>query len=584
MTLTACEGVIAFPVGEKSNVERRIDLSSQVDNWHTLKWTAPEGEWKVCYFAQREMYEGTFATTVPHGITHKYIDVLNPDAVKSFIRVTHRSYLRNTPKELWKHIKASFTDEPLLVAPYVGTLPAERGGNQFVLDEPFFTDRPVSVIWTSDFVDKFKIMKGYDIRPHLLSLFTGETTQDRYVRQDYWEVTSQLYTMSYHQQIADWCEKNGIAYTGHLLAEEGLHGSIMFEGNVMSAIRPMQIPGVDMLNSHPEKMIEEHLMAPKVVSSVAHLTGRKMVQCESSGYKNRRTGPEITVDHMRGQANILYTMGVNHLTLFHGWSEIGEDKFREYTDYVGRLGLMFQEADHICDVAMLYPVRTGWSWYTPHSKKDVPEFDNSELNREMSRIAYRFMEAGKRLVKRQVDFDLVDERAIQESEMKSGIMRISDESFKVVVLAGIEAMELETLKALKSFKNKGGVIIPVWEIPSLADSEENQEEFETISSRLFNKDNLLTNIDQLPKAIQSKIGFDLFLKKKNDLISYTHYKKNGEDLYFISNNRNDAVIVEPKLKAKGPWQIYRPLDGSINKIGKRLKIELAPYEGIFLKN
>jgi len=228
---------VAVSATRKDN-GKTIDISDYVNEWGTLNWQVPEGDWEICYFARRQ----------PYGMTHKYIDVLDPDAVKAFLRVTHQAYLRNTPPDLWKYIQAAFMDEPLFITPYLSQ-PEKRSESQVVLDQPFFNDRPASVIWTRTFTDEFRKLKGYSIEPHLRSVFTGESQEDYYVRQDYWDVATHLYTQAFHQQIADWCEANGIASSGHVLAEEGLHGNIMFEGSLFEVIRPMQIPGIDPRNA-----------------------------------------------------------------------------------------------------------------------------------------------------------------------------------------------------------------------------------------------------------------------------------------------------------------------------------------------
>jgi hypothetical protein len=577
-----CVGVVAYAAETAQAGDTMVDLRDQVDDWGTLRWTPPKGEWTVCYFAQRNIFEGTFATTVPHGTTRMYIDVLNPDAVKAFIRVTHQAYLRHTPPEVWKHIQAVFTDEPLLNAPYVGTLPSEREGEQFVLDEPYFLDRPPSVTWTLSFVEKFEALKSYDIRPHLRSLFTGASPHDRYVRQDYWDVATRLYTQAYHQQIADWCAANGIASSGHVLAEEGLYGNIMFQGSLMAVIRPMQLPGIDLLSADPDEVLTKHLMAPKAVSSVAHLTGCEMVQCETSGHNQRQQGSSVGLPEWLGQANILYAMGVNHLTLYHNWTRVGEDGYRAYNDYVGRLGVMLRGGSHVCDVAMLYPVRTGWSWWTPWGGERASTLPRESLNKGMDRIAHRYHEAGLALAQSQIDFDLVDEQAVQEATMSNAAMRVADEGYRVIVLPGVEALELKTAQALERFAAAGGIVLRVWETPELADSEQNQAEFGATMKRLFGTAGAPLNVKQLTGEIKSRIGADFELAEPDEQVCYLHRCKEGRDVYFIVNNHAEAITLVPRLRAQGPWKVYRPLTGGIEDAPADLRLPLEGYEGVFL--
>jgi glycosyl hydrolase family 106( putative alpha-L-rhamnosidase) len=580
----ACEGAVACPARAEISKDDLIDLREHVDDWGTLRWTPPQGEWTILYFACRAMFEGTFATTVPHGISRMYIDVLNPDAVKAFIRVTHQAYLRNTPPDVWKHIDAVFTDEPLLVAPYVGTLPSEREGEQLVLDQPFFKDRPPSVIWTPAFAQRFWEIKGYDLRPHLRSLFTGESPRDRYVREDYWDVATRLYARAYHQQIADWCEENGIASSGHVLAEEGLHGNIMFEGSLMAAVRPMHWPGIDMLSADPNEVLTRHLLAPKAVSSVAHLTGREIVQCETSAHNQRTSGIGTSLSEWRGQANVLYAMGVNLLTLYHSWRRVGEEGYRAYNDYVGRLGLMLRGGRHVCDVAVLYPVRSGWSWWVPWGKSTGPEPVRETLDKRLAQVARRYHDACLTLAQNQIDFDLVDEQAIHEAAMDGGAMRIAEESYRVIILPGVEAMELETARALEAFSAGGGIVLRVWETPELADAEGHQAEFDAIMRKLFGSAKPALELEQLSAEVHSRIQPDLDLAQPDENVCYVHRHKDGRDVYFVANNHPEPIAIELRLRAQGPWELHRPLTGASEAAPADLRLSLEPYEGVFLTN
>lgn len=430
----------AWRKGEVMTASNAVDLKENVDEWSALRWTPPEGEWVVVYFARRTAFEGSFATTIPgHTDTRMYIDVLNPEAVRSFIRVTHRQYRRQTPEDLWSRVQAIFTDEPLLLAPYVGTMPADRPGEQFILDQPLFLDRPIMAPWTARLPEVFQKWKGYDLRPFLYAIFTGESDEACQIRQDYWEVVSRLYAESFHQQIADWCAANGIASSGHVLAEEGLYGNIMFQGSLFAAIRPMQLPGIDILSANPREVADKHAIVAKMVSSIAHWSDRELVQCETSSHNQRTSGIKLGPAEWRAQGNMLYAMGVNVLTLYHHWSQVGEEEYRKYNDYMARLASMLTGGSHVCHVAVLYPIRSGWGVWVPHASKTVAPPTGpalpAPLAGRLGAIDNSYQDASRGLVREQIDFDFVDERAIQEARMEDGAMRLADEAYRVLVLA-----------------------------------------------------------------------------------------------------------------------------------------------------
>ena len=57
--------------------------------------------------------------------------------------------------------------------------------------------------------------------------------------------------------IGSFCEKRAVAFSGHLLLEDKIHDHIPFEGNFFNYLSRMHIPGMDMLDSVPEKIWEK---------------------------------------------------------------------------------------------------------------------------------------------------------------------------------------------------------------------------------------------------------------------------------------------------------------------------------------
>ncbi|MFO7958749.1 MAG: glycosyl hydrolase [Candidatus Brocadiia bacterium] len=580
------EWACAFPRGSQPTAGSVRDISDQVDEWGTLRWSAPEGDWAVLYMARRVMYEGTFSTAVPsrHTPTRPYIDTLNEDAVRAFLRVTHEQYARRTPPELWEHVRAVFTDEPLIAYHYTGGDPREWDDREPVMDEPLFTDRPPAVPWTDDLPEEFRSKAGYDLRPHLYALFTSSEPGAAYVRQDFWDLVTERYSRAYFGQIADWCAQHGTALSGHVLAEESMWGNLMFEGSLMRVLRPMQIPGIDILTADPEAISEGTFMAAKAASSAAHLTGRKTVHCECCAFRPLPSGDKLGLEEFIAQANMLQVMGVNLFTLYQNQRQIGEERFRQYTDYAARLSLLLRGGRHVCDIAVLYPDRSGWAWWTPSGRRTGPEPGADGTQRAFGQVAATYGKVCRKLAQHQLDFDIVDERAIREAEMREGAMRISDEAYGLIVLPRPAALELATAEALRSFCAAGGRLISVGQKPRLADSKANQDAFDRVMDELFGEDGsgVVISAAELPGHIQDVHEVDLELSEPNRRIFYTHRRRDGRDLYFIVNNASEPVTLRPRLRVPGPYRLYRPLSGEIQEAGKEPELPLEPYEGAFL--
>ncbi|MGD2174192.1 MAG: glycosyl hydrolase [Candidatus Brocadiaceae bacterium] len=584
LSCEAFEWACAYPTDAAPTGESVVDLSDRVDEWGTLRWEAPEGDWTVLYLALRVMYEGTFSTAVParHTPTRRYINTLDEDAVRSFLRVTHEQYARRLPPDLWERVRAIFTDEPLILYHCTGRDPEEREPEGPVMDEPLFTDRPPAVPWVYDLPEEFRRRKGYDLRPQLYALFTSDAREACYVRQDFWDVVTGMYARAYFGQIAEWCEEHGTALSGHVLAEENLWGNLMFEGSLLAAVRPMQIPGIDILTADPEAISDHVFVAAKAVSSVAHLTGRKTVHCECCAFRRLPSGEQLGLDEFIAQANMLQVMGVNLFTLYQNQRQIGEEAFRHYTDYAGRLSLLLRGGRHVCDAAVLYPVRSAWAYWTPWGGQPGPE--RERIERRFSRLADGYVEVCRELAQHQIDFDIVDERAIHEADLGEGAMRIADEAYRVVVLPRPYALERETAEALREFCAAGGTLISVQQRPELADSAANQPEFDRLMDELFGEDGpaVVLPAPEVEGYIRERLGTDLQLAEPNRRVFYTHRRRDGRDLYFIVNNAPEPVTLRPRLRVPGPYALYRPLTGDVEDVGTDPELALQGYEGAFL--
>ncbi|MBN1875311.1 MAG: hypothetical protein JXA33_13870 [Anaerolineae bacterium] len=572
------------------------DLSSHIDEWHVLRWTAPEGHWRVLYFAERVMYEGTHSQGNVCEFKH-YINLLDPAATRAFLRVTHEAYARELSPDLWATVEAIFTDEPSLMTYYVPALPERYWDKVPVVDAPLFTDRPPAVPWTHDFLAQFQMAKGYDLRPYLYLLFfddqqsASSAKSAGYIRQDYYDVLTTRYAGAFYGQVLDWCQSHGIASSGHILLEENLCDHVAFHGSLFAALRKMDLPGIDMLNCDPVAMLHggsfmgASFMAVKQVTSVAHLTGAKRIHSESSDWEQRNYGNFASLAERRGQANLQYVLGVNQITSYFGWTELGDEAQRQYHDYVGRLGVLLTGGRHVCDVAVLYPIRTLWAHYLP-PLEPIPNWAERQHRSEwILRVSTGYNEMVKRLLCAQVDVDIIDEEAIVTGGRGNGVLCVADEVYRVIVLPPLDALALATAQALAAFCEAGGILLSVGPLPTLAECAENTPAMCEIMDTLFGNAGpaRIVALEDLPDAIYpAAIPPDLTLAQPNPDVLYTHRILGDRHVYFIINNTSGSLTLYPSLREAGPYILYRPLTGEVVSVGKRLQLELEGFEGVFV--
>jgi hypothetical protein len=89
-------------------------------------------------------------------------------------------------------------------------------------------------------------------------------------------------------------------------------------------------------------------------------------------------------------------------------------------------------------------------------------------------------------------------------------------------------------------------------------------------------------VEALPDELRRRLPLDLVLDRPNPDVLYTHRQLEGRHLYLIINNAPVGATITPALRQPGPYTLYRPLTGAIDRAGDRLQMDLEPYEGLFV--
>lgn len=588
LPVSCCSFVWAGAVKDpgKADAKSVFPLGRFVEKQGRLTWRAPAGRWTVLYLAKRVMYEGTHSSANVCEFKH-YVNLLDPRATEEFIRVTHEQYYRETPPIIWRRVRAVFTDEPSFMAAYIRALPERYNNKVPVVDRPLFDDRPPAVPWINGLLNQFRRARGYDLRPKLFELFVSESDEARYTRQEFHEFITGLYAEAFYGQILRWCRAHGIASSGHVMEEEYLAAHVEYHGSLFAAVRNMDLPGIDMLDSNPRNILAGHgFMTAKQVSSVAHIIGAKEVHSESSDWCQRNEGHGATLTERIGQGNLLYVLGINQITSYWGWKEIGDAGCRTYNDYMGRLALFLRGGRHMCDVAMLYPIRSAWLNYV--SGSPLPEFriDAGRLRKRLDEISCAYADVARSLLQQQIDLDILDEQALTDARVQNGTLRVLDEAYRIVVLPPLDAMSLPVARKLIAFARAGGAVVSVGSLPKWSNSPANTKSLRGLLSTIFGKNGAgrVVPAKKLAAYLRGHGADDLVLGKPNPDILYTHRRLNGRNIYFIINNAPKKTTISPRFRVPGLFTLYRPLTGRVENVGIGSALELPGYEGVLLQS
>ena len=110
------------------------------------------------------------------------------------------------------------------------------------VDEPHF--KPDSLPWSSVLQERFVEKWGYRIEDKVFLLFVdGDGCET--VRHHYWRTVLELMKQAYFTEVRDWCHKNNLMFSGHLMAEDTLETQIGETCCTMPFYKYFDIPGID---------------------------------------------------------------------------------------------------------------------------------------------------------------------------------------------------------------------------------------------------------------------------------------------------------------------------------------------------
>ena len=370
-------------------------------------------------FTVRDCYEFTHSCN-SYSTARRYPNPLNPAAVERFIEVTHARYKKELGDELYNKIESFFTDEPSMMAANLGQIP-EDVRKRIKIDDPIDPDKKnlPMLPWCDDLEAQYKARYGEELRPHFLSLFTGQTDADKKIRANYWKLIEDLYAERFYGAIQKFCRDNGgPVSSGHTLHEEILNGHVPLDGNKMRTVKAFDIPGLDLLNSDAFACQHGAWLAAAFPCSAARLNGQRRTMSEVSDFGQIMGGEKksVPLDWMEATAAWQAAWGVTDFMLYygiHGTSNApyrNEESHKKYSEFVGRLNAVLLDAEPVRPLLLYYPIETMQREFCP-TKERVNDFPQSET---MNAATSSFVGIGRALMRAQIPFTVIDGDSILE--------------------------------------------------------------------------------------------------------------------------------------------------------------------------
>ncbi len=362
-----------------------------------------------------------------------YVDLLDPKVTAAFIESTHEVYYARYKKYFGGVIKGLFTDEPQV-----------------------FVFHPYSERIVGAFKEKYNI----DFRAEMHKLFI-DTPEREYLFYLYYSTVADLFTENYVKPVAAWCEKRGIAFTGHFAEEDGLMRQYRATGGVMRNYELMQQPGIDFLGRRLASPV-----LPKQLCSVKNQFDKETVLSETFGC----SGWNVTFGQLVGIWGYQAAFGINKACLHLSAYTIRGTRKRDYPPFFS-----YQEPWWECFGAVSEEMERINRFISRGSQKNdvllisalTSVYSQQYRSDRGKTVSAQFRQTVENLIAKQYPFDIGDERIMRDFAYatESGGLVVGKREYRFVIVPEAVNLEKSTWDILKKFCENGGKAMFINAVP-----------------------------------------------------------------------------------------------------------------------
>ncbi len=536
-----------------------IDISKYMNADGQLNWNVPNGEWII-------MRIGMTPTGVhnspasPEG-TGLEVDKMSKKHVTAHFDAFLGKILERIPAADRKTWKVTVEDS------------YETGGQN----------------WTDNMIEKFETQFGYNPFPYLpvmSGLVVGsEEKSDRFL----WDLRRFVANEVAYQYVA------GLREVSH---QHGLHTWLENYGH-------WGFPGTFLMYGGQSDEISGEFWSEgdlgnienRAASSAAHIYGKTKVSAESftAGGKTFARYPEM----MKQRGDRFFTEGINN-TLLHLFIEqpyddkwpgvnapFGNEFNRKNTwfydmdmflQYIKRCNFMLQQGTYIADVAYFIG-------------EDAPKMTGTQDPQLPKGYSFDYMNA-----------EVIENRM----QVKNGRLTLPDGmNYGILVLPKMKTMRPKVLKKIMELVKEGAVVLgPKPDgSPSLENYPEADKEIRSLTKELwgninggsikvnhFGKGMVIDGMNMQEALNLIKVAPD-YKTNGGDSTLFIHRKLTDGDIYFISNQTEKTVSIEPTFRVTGKSpELWDAINGSMRDLpaysfsdgGTSIPMRLAPLESAFV--
>ncbi len=274
-------------------------------------------------------------------------------------------------------------------------------------------------------------------------------------------------------------------------------------------------------------------------TSVAQLTGKRLVMCETGDFLQTLSGDDpATLQEMQTSTAWQMAWGVTEFALYYRISYGKEFPFRsesthrDYCDFVGRINSIVREAKPEKSTLLYYPIFDMQQEYQPTASPAGFKTQNEKVEQ----IENSFNQLGISLSTSQIPFVLVDYLFLKKATITSkGTISIGANEYSSLVIPQGVILPPEIEVLVEKMKENG---IEVLE----ADHNQSVDEFVAL-------------LNPLEKIVP----------ERND-IAFGKFSRSGHDIHLLVNSGTEVYSGQLTVQQKGNWSVMDPQTGGITQI------------------
>ncbi|MBN8216881.1 MAG: hypothetical protein J0L75_09580 [Spirochaetes bacterium] len=370
------------------------------------------------------------------GVWGEYPDLMNPEATRSFIRLTHEAYRKRIRPAYWKKIPGIFLDESKLL--------------------PLFP-------WNDALPERYERLFGGDLPASLPHLFRDLGPESPAIRSQYRAATGALFRENFMGPLGDWCRKNGLLFTGHISPEEDPYGQQVYTPNLTTLLKTFGLPGVDSISSLTGSAERPLLnLGAKLGESALSQSGGREYLVEALGV----SGEDLDGQRMRSILDWCFSFGINRICLHGQFYSLDAERKREappsifyqapywphfkaLSAYIARVSGILRRTRRRATLAYLYPSsffasRTDEDLHARHTWDKAFYREGQAIGRDLLSLSSMGL-----------DFDFIDDLEFAQAPPVGDRIQIGRARYRALLVPAVSALSIGALKRLGALMRKG---------------------------------------------------------------------------------------------------------------------------------